>query len=186
MRGIYTGIAIALTTLACQKQGAGPPADCEAVGSYAAAFELGNYAPPEERAPTIARFVARCREVGVDQRQGACVLAAKDVWGAATCAPKLFPNVKVGGECDAIARKLGDALRSQMGQVADPKMLGMFAKVATAIRASCDSDGWTPALKACVLAAPDMLQGMDKCETHVTPELKSKLEARMKTAMGGN
>jgi hypothetical protein len=182
MKGLCAGFAL-LVAVGCQREGSGPPADCQAVGTHAAAFSLGNYAPVEERAPTVARFVARCREVGVDQRQGACVLAAADVWSAAVCAPRLFPDVKVGGDCDAIARRIGDVLRKEMST--NPAMAPLATKATAAMRASCEQDGWTPALKSCVMASRDLLREMDQCEKLITRELKAKIDARMQAAMSG-
>lgn len=178
-----------LATLAgaCQREGHGPPADCTTVGTHAAAFELGNYAPPETRAPTVAKFVARCKAAGVDQRQGACVLAAKDVWSAAVCAPRLFPDVKIDGDCDAIARKIGEAMRKQYGSgpSVPPDMQRMADRVAGALRTSCAQDGWPDALKACMLATRDILDDGKACEKLTSPELTAKLQARLTASMQG-
>lgn len=170
---------------ACQSKGPASTGDCQAVGEHAAAFELGNYAPPEERAPTIARMVERCRSAGIDAKQAACVIAAKDTWTAAACAPKLFPDVKVGGDCDQLASRMGAELSVQMGSSSDPKIRSMVERMIGSVRSSCEQDGWPPALKACALAAPEMLKGMNACEHLVPPALQQKLQARMATAMQG-
>lgn len=167
---------------ACQSKPA-PAGDCQVVGERAASFELGNYAPAEERAPAIARMVERCRSAGVDAKQATCLAAAPDVWTAAACAPKMFPDVKVSGDCAQLASRLGAEMMTQMGS--DPTMRAMVDRMTAAVRTSCDQDGWPPGLKACALAAPEMLKGMNDCEHLVPPELKKKLEARMTTAMQG-
>ena len=175
---------IALVVVAaCQSKGPASAGDCQAVGERAAAFELGNYAPAEARAPAIARMVERCRTAGVDAKQAACVIAAKDTWTAAACAPKLFPEVKVGGDCEQLASRMGAEMMTQMGS--EPKLRAMVERMAAAVRSSCDQDGWPPALKACALAAPEMLKGLNACEHLVPPALQSKLQARMTTAMQG-
>src|SRR5678816_335702 len=37
-----------------------PPADCTSVGETLASFDLGNYAPVEERAPVVAKYKTQC------------------------------------------------------------------------------------------------------------------------------
>ncbi|MBL8623544.1 MAG: hypothetical protein JNK64_19710 [Myxococcales bacterium] len=183
-------LCVALALVGCQKTGGGgggPPADCDKVGPAAAAFELGNYAPPETRAPTVARFVKACRDTGVDAKQGECLMTAKDVWSAALCAPKMFPDVKVDGQCDVVAAKLRDAIAKQFGggAGAPPEMAKLPERAATAIKDSCNQDGWPPAMKACLANATDPLQDWKGCEHLASPELTSKLQARMTSAMGG-
>lgn len=180
---------IALALVGCQKTGggpAGPPADCDKVGPAAAAFELGNYAPPETRAPTVARFVKLCRDVGLDATQGACLMTAKDVWSAALCAPRMYPDVKVDGQCDVVAVKLRALMDKQFGGGggAPPEVAKMPERAAAAIKDSCNQDGWPPAMKACLADAKDPLQDWKACEHLASPELTAKLKARMQTAMG--
>ncbi|MEZ4404375.1 MAG: hypothetical protein R3B06_30420 [Kofleriaceae bacterium] len=169
--------SLVVVVLGCQKRSAAPPADCDVVAAHAVAFTLGNYAPAEERAPAIAALAASCRSAAVDRDQGACVLAARDVWRAAACAPALFPGVRVDGDCDAIAAKIGAMVAPPNQGAVPPEADAMATKVVAAVRTSCREDGWPEPFKACVLTSST--SELNACEKLAPADLKIKLAARI-------
>lgn len=72
-------LAVALLC-ACGRDQRGPRvpgADCALVAETLTSFELGNYAPLEERAPKVAAWRARCEAEGLTQPEGQCVIDAR-------------------------------------------------------------------------------------------------------------
>lgn len=160
-----------------------PPADCAAVGAHVASFKLGNYATPEERAPAVAEAQAACERARVSKEQGVCLLAARDRWSAATCAPAMFPDVDLkDGSCDAIGEKIGEMIfRADPSASSDKTALQH--RVIGAIVDSCREDGWPEKLRACMVAAPPTDQGMKSCEPLMPKDLQDKVSARMSKVM---
>src|SRR6266545_3634665 len=78
------------------------PADCDGVAEQLASYELGNYAEPEARAPTLEKYRALCKRESVDIDEAACLDKAKTRIAAARCVPRLFPDV-VGADCEGTA-----------------------------------------------------------------------------------
>jgi len=91
------------------------PANCDDVAEQLASYELGNYAEPEQRAPTVEKYHALCKRESVDIDEAACLDKAKIRFAAARCVPRLFPDV-VGADCEGSActlrmlDKLADAM----------------------------------------------------------------------------
>ena len=161
-----------------------PGADCQAVGAHAASIELGNYAPVEARAPTLAKYVALCEQVHVTKEQGACLTETRDAWSAAQCVPAMYPEVKAsGGDCAAIAGKIRSAIAAQMGASPDPQVRQMLDQVARALEPSCAQDGWPEPLKACLMASDGSMASFDACDHLVPPALKARMAERMQQAM---
>ena len=78
------------------------PADCDSVAEQLASYDLGNYAEPEQRAPTVEKYHALCKRESVDIDEAACLDNAKTKLAAARCVPRLFPDV-VGADCEGVA-----------------------------------------------------------------------------------
>src|SRR5262249_43248841 len=85
-----------------------PPAACTAVAELLTSFDLGNYAEPEDRAPVVAKYKARCTAAYVTKEQGQCIDKARDRWAVAECAPALFPELASSdtGNCGQLADKV--------------------------------------------------------------------------------
>src|SRR5262249_11493852 len=85
-----------------------PAADCGKVAELLASFELGNYAPREQRAPVVASKRQACEAASITKEEGTCIDAAADKFAAAKCAPRLFPELASngGGDCPAVVAKI--------------------------------------------------------------------------------
>ena len=159
-----------------------PPADCAAVGAHLAGFRLGNYATPEERAPVVAEYQAACDRHHVDQEQGRCLLAARDRWTAAACAPKLFPEIdRTSTSCARVVERINVLLDQQMAG-GPPELAEMRAKITAVLGASCEEDRWPPALRACMLEAATA-DKLEACEAVMPEGLEQKLNQRIQALM---
>ena len=54
-----------------------PAADCALVAESLTSFELGNYAPIEERAPKVTAWRERCQAEALTREEGQCVIDAR-------------------------------------------------------------------------------------------------------------
>jgi hypothetical protein len=163
-----------------------PPADCQLVADQIASMELGNYAPVEDRAPTVAKYKAACEKAYVSKEQGECLDKARDKWSAAQCAPGMFPELEASGkagDCVAVANKIRGAMGRQMGNAPDPQTQQMFAKVMAVIQQSCEQDGWPDVLKKCISLSADSDDAMQSCNQQMPPGLQQKISERMSKAM---
>ena len=73
-------LAFALAFGACgrdQRTPKSPAADCALVAETLTSFELGNYAPLEDRAPKVAAWRARCEDDGLSAAEGQCIVDAR-------------------------------------------------------------------------------------------------------------
>ena len=115
MKYALWSIVIIITGYALTRLVSHIPADCDDVAEQLASYELGNYAEPEQRAPTVEKYHALCKSESVDIDEGACLEKAKTRLAAARCVPRLFPDV-VGADCEGTActlrmlDKLADAM----------------------------------------------------------------------------
>jgi hypothetical protein len=124
-----------------------PPADCRAVATVLASFELGNYAAEEELAPAVAKQRAACERAFVSKEEGACFDAARDLWSAELCAPRMFPAAAPADA--AVCARIVERLQVK-GDIAPPQR----AWIDTALRAlaeSCREDRWPRDLVKCAL-----------------------------------
>jgi hypothetical protein len=161
-----------------------PQANCQAVGERVASYELGNYAPPETRAPVIAKHVAACQALHVTQEQAACLAEATDRWSSATCVPALFPGVtSTPGDCEPVIAKFRLALTQDQLMTADPTARAIMDRMFTQLDLSCRDDHWPDELKACIRAAAPTSQGLDTCRSVTDPELTRRISERLATAM---
>jgi hypothetical protein len=164
-----------------------PPADCTSVGETLASFELGNYAPVEERAPVVAKYKAQCEKVYVTKEQGQCLDKTRDKWSAAQCAPALFPELAVaGGECRLLAAKMDHFLERQWAANKNDYMTKYRAAMVATLRDSCEQDHWPVELTKCGLTA-DLSRNAQsmpyECNQLMTPELQQKMQQRLAEAM---
>lgn len=163
-----------------------PPPHCGAVAEDLTSLELGNYAPEEERAPVVAKFRAACVEARITAAEAECLGKAKDLWTAAQCAPRMFPELAAAGTDDC--RRVADKVRASYGTKADefrrdPTMSKWFDTTMRIIQESCEQDRWPDSIKRCILgstASTDALQG---CNQAFPASLQQKLQERMVAAM---
>jgi hypothetical protein len=150
-----------------------PPADCGEVAEQLTAFEVGNYAEPEQRAATLTHERARCEAAHVSRDAGACIAKAKTRWEAVDCAPALFPTL-AHVTCDEVLTKMKSMVGGGMSRAELDKMLPI-------LKASCEADGWPTAFKACIAAAGDgKVDDLKACESAMPKDLQQKVEARMR------
>jgi hypothetical protein len=157
-----------------------PPADCKAVGDVLAAFDVGNYATVEQRAPVAATYRADCERQHVTQAEGACLDKATDKWSAAQCVPRLFPDLASSNssDCAEIVKKTKSTLEKQAAYVNDPAMKGWFERTMAVMQQSCEDDHWPDALKKCMLGP-----NAAACNAQMPAALQKKLQDRMVAAM---
>lgn len=164
-----------------------PPADCRAVAETLASFDLGNYAPIEERGPVVAKHQAACEHAHVSKDEGACIDDARDKWTAALCAPRLFPELASGttSDCTAVRAKIRSSYSSQTAAFQnDPKMSKWFDAMLQIVQQSCEQDRWPDAVKQCILASSSNDQHtLTNCNHAMPPPLQQKLQDRMVAAM---
>lgn len=168
-----------------------PPADCTVVADVFASFDLGNYAEPDERTPVVAKYRTACEKALVSKEQGECVTNAHGREAAIACVPRMFPEratPPVGttgsADCDAVATKIKNLINAQQATLQnDPRTAKYMAAVIDTMRVACVEDQWPDALKRCMLATSNDNLMNQACTEQMSPELQSKLQARVTTVM---
>ena len=157
-----------------------PPADCAKVAEALASFDLGNYAPPEQRAPVVARYKTSCETAMVSKDEGACLDKATDKYSANACLPSMFPPPGAGsgtGDCVEVVQRVRQAVLSDVAGTDAQKMIDQMLP---AMQASCTEDAWPEPLKQCIIAAkPGDKAGLEKCNELMPKTLQDKLQQRM-------
>lgn len=98
---------------------------------------------------------------------------------------KLPPPAAKGGDCSAVATRIGGiarlAMQAELKDMSDDerKMAEGFAQMAIQeverqMTEMCQKTGWTQELRDCVLVAAD-IKALERCEQLVTPEMKQKM-----------
>ena len=162
-----------------------PPADCQLVADELASFDLGNYAEPEERAPVVAKYKAQCETLYVSKEEGVCLDKARDRWGAALCASRLFPELSTPGtECAQVGEKTRAAAGRQYRGQGDAYKQYIDA-MANAAKQACAEDKWSAELTKCVLGADpnQSVFSYGSCQQQLGPELMQKLQQRYNTLL---
>ncbi|MCX5742525.1 MAG: hypothetical protein NT062_08520, partial [Proteobacteria bacterium] len=75
---------------------------------------------------------------------------------------------------------------TQFQQSADPQVAKMIATATTVVRTSCLEDGWSDALRQCVIkldVSGQQSDAMRACEGLMPPGLEQKMTQRMSAAM---
>jgi len=160
-----------------------PPADCGAIAELLASFELGNYAPREQRAPVVAAKREACETAVVSKEEGACIEKAADKFAAAQCVPRLFPELAAksggGGDCAGVVAKIRASMQPQMQNLGSDGAR-MVDKMMPAMRESCEQDGWPETMKRCILASPSGdMNAMQRCSNDMPKAVQDKLAQRM-------
>jgi hypothetical protein len=169
-------IAVAVAIVGCGGRAApptGPLADCKLVAETMASYELGNYAPPEQRAPIVQAAREACTRARVTVDEAACIVAAADGFSAKSCVRRMFPELASSadrGEC----QKVVDKIRAGMPAI-DGRLQGWAdEEFAIEVRA-CIEDAWPDALKTCLL-------GNAPTACTFPPALQAKLQQRITEA----
>ncbi|MBA3538920.1 MAG: hypothetical protein H0T79_04770 [Deltaproteobacteria bacterium] len=166
-----------------------PQANCTVVADVLASKELGNYAPAEQRAPTVAAKQAACVAAHVSKDEAKCLGQARDKWAQAQCVPRMFPEIASGkgttAECGILIDKMRATMNQEFGQGSDPQSQKMVGAAITAIRTSCMEDGWPTAFKKCIgdSSSSTDQNAMRGCEKEMPPGPKEKLMARMESVL---
>ena len=160
-----------------------PAADCAHVAEALASGELGNYAPPQARAPLVAAKRAACEAAQVSKDEAACLDKAHDAWSQRQCVPRMFPETAATpGECAAIAMKVRALIAPNVAQVGSDAA-HMVDKMMPILESSCEHDGWPPEIKRCILATgPGDLAAMNRCSALMPKALQDHLQEQMTAA----
>jgi hypothetical protein len=152
-------------------------ASCADVGISVASIELGNYADPAARAPTVAKYRARCAAVKLDHDERQCVFEATDKATVTYCAPRMMPGDPVpivdAKDCTAITAQLGDPINGP--QPVPPQ----WARQVAAVRASCEKDRWTALFGECVRQVQVAGYVLAYCSQAAPAPLRRRIEDRL-------
>ncbi len=168
-----------------------PPADCQAVADQLASFQLGNYAEPEERAPVVDKYKRACQKAMVSKEQGECIANARSTVAASACAPLMFPDLNTpvlagaGDGCDGVVQVMRAYIEKTMGNLQDPQTQKMAKAIITAMKDSCEQDGWPAEFKQCIAGADDD-NALNQCNAGMPPDLQQKLTKRMTDVLQQN
>ena len=81
--------------------------DCATIAEDLASIEIGNYAPPPERARVVAAKRRLCDESSLTKQEEECLFRARDRETGVKCAARLFPGALTQrGDCAAIVAKM--------------------------------------------------------------------------------
>lgn len=170
-----------------------PPADgtgqppeptCELVGETLASIEVGNYAEPEERAPSVAAGAKRCGAMKLSREDRQCVVDSADRASVAYCVPALFPEEPQGAvltqaQCDGVAKAMMTQLEANLRANPQPDQRTWERQLLVAIEA-CRADRWNSEMAGCAQAYVPMYA--ENC-AYVRPTgMYKRLEARLAKA----
>lgn len=135
-----------------------PAADCRAVAERLAAVRLGNYAPREQREPTIQEIQALCEKEHVSKKEGRCLLEAPTEDDLAACPRPVLPELagdKVG--CTRMTEHVIELLRRDTPQDMEMALLvGISGKLSTMITDQCVTRRWSPIAVRCLTEAASL------------------------------
>jgi hypothetical protein len=135
-----------------------PAADCRAVAERLASVRLGNYAPREQREPTIRELQALCEKEQVNQKEGRCLLEAQTEDELAACPRPLLPEL--AGDKAGCTRMTEHALallrRDAPRDVEMAMLVGIAGRVQTTIVDQCVTRRWSPIAVRCLTEAQSL------------------------------
>ena len=175
-----------LLLVGCQRTDSTQTGNCAKVAELLATFELGNQAPPERRAPVVAKHRQACEAAGITVDEVACIDRARDTWAARACLPKLFPanpanpaNPASAAECATFTARLRQAVQAQAG-VDSAASLAAIDGMLPIMKASCEQDHWPASILTCVAAAaPGDMNAFQQCSALLPKDLQDKLAQRL-------
>ncbi len=135
-----------------------PAADCRVVAERLAGVRLGNYAPREQREPTVLEIKALCEKERVSQKEGRCLLEAQTEDELAACPRPVLPEL--AGDKEGCTRMTAHALellrRDAPKDVETAMLVGMAGRVQTVIVGQCVSHRWSPIAVRCLTEAANL------------------------------
>lgn len=164
---------------------------CATVAEHMTSLDLGNYAPPEQRAPQVAAHAQACIEARLSQGQAECVALTTTREDAVACASKPQPTQTASqttGDCNQVAEAIRRITAKQGPHVNNPQMKDWFDITVRVMKESCEQDGWTDAMKACTLRAADAptIEAATKVQAECPPvpdAVTTKMQARLQVEM---
>ena len=197
MRLAFAGALVAGSLAAvlggCQRVERAPAANCAQVADTLTAFEVGNAATPEQRAPVVAKHKATCESTKTTAAEAACLASAKDTWAARACLPRMFPPPAAGAAttaggppnpaCATLAARMRDAVLTDVGSN-NAAAAAQMAKITPVVQTACEQDAWPASITTCVTdtKSGDM-PAFQACMNQLSQEHQSKLAQRLNTAM---
>ena len=175
---------LALLAIAgCQRVEPPPPAaDCTRVGETLAQFEVGNYAPPDQRATAATKHRQACEATHATADEAACLFRAKDTWAARACFPKMFPGKAASDDCGIVATRMREAVMSQVGASGSAAAARLDAMLPI-VTASCVDDQWPAAVVRCIVGAkPGDMTAFQTCANQLPQDLQQKMGQRLLAA----
>jgi hypothetical protein len=128
-----------------------PGADCRVVAERLASVRLGNYAPREQREPTIQEIQALCEKERLSKKDGRCLLEAEGEDALAACPRPLLPELAGDKEgCTRMTEHMLAVLRREGPKDTEMALiLGMATKVSAVIIDQCVTRRWSPIAIRC-------------------------------------
>jgi len=156
-------------------------ADCAALAEDLASYEIGNYAPIEERAGVVAAKRRLCDESSITKDEAECLARSggrRDV--AEKCAPRLFTGLLTKrADCATVVAKIRASMDPQVQNLGSDGVR-MMDKMMPAMQESCEQDGWPDAMKQCIAAAAKTdVSAMQRCSADLPKDVQDKLAKRM-------
>jgi hypothetical protein len=176
---------VALLAIAgCQRAEApSGPVDCNGVGETLAQFEVGNYAPPEQRAAVVSKHRQACEASGVTADQVECLTRAKDTWAARACFPKMFPGKPGSDDCGTAATRMREAVMSQVGSNGSAAAARLDTMLPI-VKASCEQDQWPAAVVRCIVGGkPGDMAAFQACTNQLPQDMQQKMGQRLQQAI---
>jgi hypothetical protein len=155
-------------------------ADCAWIAEDLASIEIGNYAPPEERARVVTAKRRLCDESSLTKPEAECLVHVRDRASGVKCAARLFPGALTQrGDCAAIVAKIRASVEAPVQNTGSDGVRAMD-KMMPAMQESCEEDGWPDSMKKCIAAAsnPDV-KALQRCSADMPKDVQDKLAQRM-------
>lgn len=170
-----------------------PAADCRAVGERLASVRLGNYAPREQREPTIVELTALCEKEHVSKKEGRCLLEAQTDDELAACPRPVLPELSGDKEgCTRMTEHAIAVLRNDTPKDAEMAMLlGIATRVMTVIVDQCVTHRWSPIAVRCLTEAQNVelfdgcIDALDRDDRRALDDAMEALVEEMRRGQGG-
>jgi hypothetical protein len=161
-----------------------PAADCRAVAERLASVRLGNYAPREQREPTILELKALCERERVSKQEGRCLLEAQTEDELAACPRPVLPEL--AGDQEGCARMTQHALallrRDAPRDTEMAMLVGVAGRVTTVITDQCETRRWSPIAVRC-LGEAESLDAIRGCIDTLDPDDRRALDDAMESLL---
>jgi hypothetical protein len=172
---------------ACQRTNQAGKADCSRVAETLASFEIGNHAPPDQRAPVVAKHKAACQTTNVTADEATCLGKATDTWTARACLPRMFPAKPAEGGstagCSTVAVRMRAAVMGDVGSNGSAAA-AQLDKLVPVVQASCEQDSWPKNVVQCVVDGKQGdMNAFQTCMNQLPQDYQLKLSERLQASM---